>query len=744
MKFLRWLHIIVILTFLSACSGGASIFPTETALPQPIVTVINAPSADAALTAYFEALKVEDYNTMYALLSKVSQDAITLEDFAKRNRDALDNMSAGSFDYEVLSSLVSPYASEVAFRITYHTALVGDIQREMIARFALENNEWKLQWDDSLILPELAGGNTLRMDYSVPSRGNIYDRDGDVIAAQSDAHAFYVIPGNVTDESRDTLLSEVWRLCGISPEVLADEIFNTPAQFPIQLCEASSQESDRIRSIFPSGLGWDDYNSRYYFQQGAASNIVGYTQPIGVDEVEKYRRLGYAQDARVGKAGIELWAEDYLAGKRGGTLYVISPATGQIVTRVGESEPKPADSVYLTIDSNLQYYAEEAIKGFRGAVVVLERDTGRVLAMASSPDYDSNIFETNNPNGPDHLAELNQSLDQPFLNRAAQGQYPLGSVFKVITMAAGMESGLFTRESVFDCQYDWAVLSDAVRHDWTWQHCQDRLQRGLECNTSDSVPSGPLTLPEGLMRSCNPYFWQIGYTLFQNNRKNDIANMARNFGLGQPTGIEQITEASGQIVDPATEIDVVNQAIGQGEVQVTPLQVAVFMAALGNGGTLYRPQLVEKIEPVEGEPTNVFTPEVRGTLQIQPFRMEIIKEAMINVVRDPRGTANFRLRGLSIPVAGKTGTAESGSGLPHAWFAGYTMAGESSGKPDIAIAVILENQGEGSDWAAPVFQRIVETYYFGSPRTIYWFESNFGVTETPTPLGGIPTETPKP
>ena len=744
MKFLRWLHIIVIFTFLTACSGGVSIFPTETALPQPIVTVINAPSADAALTAYLEAFKVDDYNTMYALLSKVSQDAITLEDFAKRNRDALDNMSAGSFDHEVLSSLVTPYASEVAFRITYHTALVGDIQREMIARFALENNEWKLQWDDSLILPELAGGYTLRMDYSVPSRGNIYDRDGDVIAAQSDAHAFYIIPGNVTDESRETLLSEVWRLCGISPEVLAEEIFNTPAQFPIQLCEASSQESERIRSIFPSGLGWDDYNSRYYFQQGAASNIVGYTQPISVDDVEKYRRLGYAQDARVGKDGIELWAENYLAGKRGGTLYVIDPATGQPVTRVGESEPKPADSVYLTIDSNLQYYAEEAIKGFRGAVVVLERDTGRVLAMASSPDYDSNIFETNNPNGPDHIAELFQRTDDPLLNRAAQGQYPLGSVFKVITMAAGMESGLYTPETTLDCQYDWTKLNDQVRHDWTWDHCQRRLQAGNECNTPDSVPSGVLKLPEGLMRSCNPFFWDIGLTLFNNNRQNDIANMARAFGLGQPTGIEQITEASGQIVDPATPIDMVNQAIGQGEVQVTPLQVAVFMAALGNGGTLYRPQLVEKIEPIEGEPINVFTPEVRGTLPIQPFRMEIIKEAMINVVRDPRGTANFRLRGLSIPVAGKTGTAESGSGDPHAWFAGYTMAGESSGLPDIAIAVILENQGEGSDWAAPVFQRIVETYYFGSPRTIYWFESNFGVTETPTPFGGIPTETPEP
>jgi penicillin-binding protein 2 len=248
------------------------------------------------------------------------------------------------------------------------------------------------------------------------------------------------------------------------------------------------------------------------------------------------------------------------------------------------------------------------------------------------------------------------------------------------------------------------------------------------------------------MRSCNPFFWQIGLTLYQQNRANDIANMARAFGLGSATGIEQIAEESGRIVDPPTDIDVVNQAIGQGEVQVTPLQVARFIAAFGNGGTLYRPQLVERIEPVEGgDPVLVFQPEAMSTLPIQPFRMEIIRQAMINVVANPDGTANFRLRGLSIPVAGKTGTAESGSGDPHAWFAGYTMAGDSSGKPDIAIAVILENQGEGSDWAAPIFQRIVETYYYGNPLSKLWFEETIlGPTNTPTPLGGIPTETPEP
>jgi penicillin-binding protein 2 len=750
MKFLRWLNIVILLTFLSACSpGGGGIalpgFSTETPLPQPIVTVNSAPSADAAMAVYLDAFKAEDYNKMYSLLSKAAQDSITLEDFARKNRDALNTMSASSFDYEVLSSLVNPYSSEVSYHVNYHTALVGDLQRDIVARLSLENNEWKLNWEDGLILPEMTGGNLLSMDYSVPSRGNIYDKNGDVLAAQSDAYAFSIIPGNVTENSLSTLLSEVQALCGNSPEELAAEIASTPAQYPIPLCVASADESERIRNINPNGLESAPFNSRYYFEQGVGSNFVGYTLAISPERLDEYRRLGYRGDERVGADGIEAWAEDYLAGQHGGTLYVVNPTTGAIVTKVGESAPKAADSVTLTIDRNLQRNAQEAIKGFTGAVVVMERDTGKVLAMASSPGFDSNMFSPENPNAGAQYAALNESFSSPLLNRATMGQYPLGSVFKIITMAAGMESGLYEAASTFDCQYDWTKLSDQIRHDWTWSHCQDRLASGRECNTSDSLPSGLLTLQEGLMRSCNPFFWDIGYTLYQNNRPTDIANMARAFGLGSKTGIDQIPEEAGNIEDPTDPIQVVNQAIGQGTVQVTPLQVARFIAAIGNGGTLYRPQLVEKIEPVDGSAAEmIFKPEAQGTLPIQPFRLELIQDAMRSVVADPRGTANFRLRGLSIPVAGKTGTAESGSGKPHGWFAGYTMASEATGVPDIAIAVILENQGEGSDWAAPVFKRIVESYYYGSPRSLYWFESSFGVTETPTPFGGIPTETPKP
>lgn len=724
--------------------------PTGTALPQPLVTIDSAPDASAALSAYLDAYKADDYNAMYAMLSKVTTDALPLDQFAKRNRDALNEMSAGSFDYVINSALVNPLSAEVAYNVTYHTVLAGDIQRDMIARFTLEDGGWKLQWDDSNILPELAGGNVLKMDYKIPSRGEIYDHNGDPFAAQSEVYAFYVIPGNVTDESIGTLVARVWALCGISPEVLTQDILNTPDQFAIPLCEASADESAIIRASSPSGLQWEQYTSRYYFEQGTASNVVGYTTFISADDLDTYKRLGYQGSERVGNAGIERSMEDYLAGKHGGTLYVVNPSNGQIVTKVGESEPQPSESVNLTLDRNLQYYAEKAIEGFRGAVVVMEVDTGRVLAMASSPDYDSNIFETNNPNSSERIAELFQRVDDPLLNRASQGQYPLGSVFKIITMAAGMESGLYIPESTFDCQYDWTKLPDTIRHDWTWQHCEDRVASGRECNTPDSLPSGLLTLSQGLMRSCNPFFYDIGYTLYQNNRQTDIANMARAFGLGSPTGIGQITEAAGNISDPQTAIDVVNQAIGQGDMQVTPLQVARFIAALGNGGTLYRPQLVESIQPIEGAPTLVFKPEATGVLPVTPERLQLIREAMISVVEDTLGTAHFRLRGIQVPVAGKTGTAESGSGRPHAWFAGYTLCEEAvdqfpvcKDKPDIAIAIILENQGEGSDWAAPVFKRIIETYYFGSPRTIYWFESNFGVTETPTPFGGIPTETPE-
>lgn len=747
MKQLRWINLAMILVLLSACGGSGDgpgllgFLATATPLATAPVTIISAPDAQEPIRSYLEAFMVEDYATMYDFLTQASQDSISLEDFETQHVNALNTMSAANYEYEILSArAINPYSAEVAFRIVYQTALMGDISRDFVSVLTLEEGKWKLQWDSGLILPELAGGNRLVMDYQIPARGDIYDRNGDAIVNQSSAYALGIIPEQLGEEFQGTLVRELARICIMDPQEIFDLIDAAAPSWYIPLCEATEEEANRALSL---GAIFTPFESRFY-RSKLASQTIGYILPIDPDQFTEYVRNGYRGDERVGQVGIEKWAEDYLAGQHGGSLYIVDPNTGQITTRLGSVPSQPAQSVFLTIDSTLQRAAQQALIGYRGAVVVVERDTGRVLAMASSPGFDANLFETTNFNN-SLLGNMLSDPTQPLVNRATQGQYPLGSVFKVITFSAGLESGLFLPESTYDCQYEWTGLNDQIRYDWTWEHCQDRIQEGLSCDTDDSTPSGPLTYSEGLMRSCNPYFWQIGLDLFNFDRGADIANMARAFGMGVPTGIEQVAEASGQINDPPGPVEAVNISIGQGDVQVTPLQVAMMIAAIGNGGTLYRPQLIEKIQPIEGDPTLVFKPEARGTLPLRSDNLELLQEALITVITNPRGTAHFRLRGLDIPIAGKTGTAESGSGEPHAWFAGYTYANEADTTiPNIAIAVILENAGEGSDFAAPVFRRMVDVYYTGGPRALLPWEANYGIRKTPTPLGGIPTRTERP
>ncbi len=734
--------LIAALILISCAPGsGSGTEPPPPTLPGPSISVTDAPDARAAVGSFLDAWAADDYAGMYAMLTKTSRDAVSAEDFAKRYSEAMTTMALAGLDYEILSTLTNPYTAEAAFRVTYRTNLVGDLTREMVARLSLEDGEWRVQWEEALILPELKGGNRLAMDYKTPARGNIYARDGEAIAAQSDAVALGIVPGQIDNE--EGLLVELFKLTGIRPDTLRASYEFAAPDWYIPVGEVSADEFNRRYNYYASlgGLAFSYYTSRFYPNGGIAPQAVGYTLFISPEELAAYQRQGYSGSERVGASGIEKWGEPYLAGKHGGSLYVLDPS-GNIVTMLARSDPEPAQSITLTIDKDLQLQAQAAMGAFNGAIVVLERDTGRVLAMVSSPGFDPNLFDPNNRN----FGALNDN--DGLVNRAAQSTYPLGSVFKIITTSAAMDSGEFTPESTYDCQYEFTELLDRTLYDWTWDHCQKELQQDGECRTQ---PSGILTLPEGLMRSCNPWFWHIGLDLYTKNKTTEIANMARGFGLGQATGIQQVSESTGNIVDPTDGIQAVNQAIGQGDNTVTPLQVATFMAAVGNGGTLYRPQIVEKVEPVDGDPTLVFKPEARGVLPISQEILDVVRGAMREVVVNPRGTANFRLRGLAVPVYGKTGTAESGSGLPHAWFGGFTDCSGlgkdlpiCQGKSDLAVIVLVENQGEGSDYAAPIFKRIMEIYFYGQPQSLYWWESSIGVTQTPTPFGGIPTRTPRP
>ena len=403
-----------------------------------------------------------------------------------------------------------------------------------------------------------------------------------------------------------------------------------------------------------------------------------------------------------------------LTGRPSADLYVVTPEN-LLLTRLASSETVPSQSIYTTLDKDLQLWAQLSLQELTGAVVVLERDSGRVLAMASSPTFDPNYADPNNPNS--LWGSYFPDAEGRFFNRATQGQYPPGSIFKVITMSAAMETGEFSATDSLECGYYWEGPGGIELTDWT-------LEKGKPA-------SGNLTLIDGLMRSCNIWFYEIGWDLYNSGHQDAIAEMARGFGLGSPTGIDIFPEVSGQIINPDDQegaegwFNSVQMAIGQSNTLITPIQAAAYVAALGNGGTLYRPQMIERVENVAGDATFQFTPVVNGELPISDNTLLAVREGMLKVTANNRGTAYNTFVNRTISVWGKTGTAQNSGGDPHAWFIGFTDE-QIEGLPDIAVAVLVESIGDGSEFGAPIFRRMMEVYFYDQPLSQFPWENRIG------------------
>ena len=308
------------------------------------------------MRAFLDAWQKDDYASMYPMLAQASQGAISLDDFSKRYSAAMDSLTLKELSYEVFPSSYTPSSAQLGYRVTFKTRLVGDLIRDMTANLTMEGGQWKIVWNDGMVMPELKDGNYLSMDFSLPTRGIIYDRNNQALVAQTDVMALGVIPAQISPDGESALVGELSLLTGLYPgavTALYDEQRGTDWYVPIG--ESLLADVNHRYSLL-SGLGglvMTQYNSRFYYQGGIAPQTVGYVSPVPKEQLGLYIRNGYSPAARVGQTGIEKWGEQYLSGKTGGTLYVVGK-DGKVITSLGKSK-------IISLKSQIRKFADGTI-----------------------------------------------------------------------------------------------------------------------------------------------------------------------------------------------------------------------------------------------------------------------------------------------------------------------------------------------------------------------------------------------
>ena len=544
---------------------------------------------------------------------------------------------------------------------------------------------------------EISEGNRIRIEKDVAVRGKLLDRHGRMIVDNRPSYVVAAIPNEVNGHV-ELIASNLSSLLDIPAEQISSQIERSKYRRyePVKLRRNVPFESVcRIEEASHnySGIVLQLNQSRDYPPNGSAAHLIGYLSGVTESELDRLRRKGFHSGSLIGRKGIEKAYDDILRGKDGARYSEVS-AEGKIVGPLKEREPIraiPGYDVKLTIDYDLQLYGESLFGDtLTGAVVAIEPSTGDVLAFISQPSFDANLFT-----GPLSRADWeNLSTDKrhPLLNRCIQATYPPASAFKLVVAGAALESGRISAETRF------LPCTGGYRFG----------NRVFRCHKLSG--HGALTLVDAIAASCDVYFYQLGRELGLKR----LAEYSRACGFGKPTGIDLADEASGLIPD-AGYYDrrfgqgkwppslILNLAIGQGELLVTPLQMAVFYAALANGGRIMRPHALYSLITPQGEIRR--DPEELGRLPFSPAVLAILDSALISVVHGSHGTA-WRARVDGILVAGKTGTAQNPHGNEHASFCAFAPARE----PRIAVACIVENAGHGGAVAAPIVAKMIQRY----------------------------------
>ena len=718
------LFYLALLLTLAGCSSGAE----QSTLPLPTVAVqptagTDLESAGQVARLYLDAWMAGDLHAMHSLLTFRNRELTPKDEFLALYRHAHNKLTLEALEYTPRNLTGEGRVLVFQYDMTFHTRVLGsftDAKRLLHLVIDQKAGGWRIAWSLADIFAEMGDGARLVFEAQIPSRANIYDRNGEVLADQNGRVVRVLVDnGRIPDRAG----------CF---EILADTLNSTPEDitdlFDVRsgadwIVDAGIMELDEFikhndRIKLSCGAEFRQQPTRRYVQGTLMPHVIGYVGYPDADQIAGLEAIGFNAETIIGKGGVEASMNDTIGGRPGGRLSLVG-SDGRRLRVLSEVRSQIPESLWLTIDADLQEavarvltlayenspWAEDS-KG--AAVVVMDVNNGEILAMYSHPTYDNNVLNpfpsTGREKALEGLEAIIEDESKPLLNRTAQGGYPTGSIMKGLTAIAALESGVYDESTRYNCTGTWAHGTD-VRYDW--------LRSG----------HGIMSVQTGITNSCNPFFYQAGVRL--NDRDPWLLpSFARLLGLGQLTGIDTIPEVTGNVPTPDnitqftglpwSYAHAVNLSIGQGEVQASPLQMLRLYAALANGGYLLRPQLVRE-RGILDQRTRVAERDVMLDAQFDPANLAIIRKGMCDVIHSYTGTAAHQFYAsplLDIGVCGKTGTAQvPGEDVqPHSWFIAYAPAKD----PQIAVVTMVENAGEGSAVAAPLTRDILEYYYFGS------------------------------
>ena len=631
------------------------------------------------VTEYFSLVNDKNYDELY---SKVASMNMSKDDFVTRNKNIYEGIDCANIEINIKNVEKADKGYNITYNEKFFTS-AGEVEFDNTANVVKENKELKLKWDSHIIFPQLSDDEKVRVSTIKAKRGSILDRNDIALAEDGYVSSVGIVPGKL-GENKDENISKISELTGVSVDYI-NELLNASyvkddTFVAVKKIVDSNQElKDELLTI--PGVMINKEDGRVYSLGKEASHLIGYVQPISSEELKENEGKGYTTNSLIGKTGLELAYEDTLRGIDGTDIYIVDENENRVST-IAKQDKKDGKDVKLTIDSNMQKQVYDQMQNDKGLFVIMEPKTGELLALVSTPSYDSNDFVVGLTT--DKWNELNNDENRPLFNRFTQKYCP-GSTFKPITGAIGLTTGKINESE------DLGYRGTSWQKDSSW---------GNYHITTLTDYSGPKNLLNAIMYSDNIYFAQTALKIGAESFASSLDKIGFNQSIDFPLTLSKSQYANDNGTKIEGETKLADSGYGQGSILVNPIHMASIYSAFANDGNMVKPR-IEYDESKNGEILigNAFSKEAS----------DIIENDLIQVVE--KGTAtDMKIDGITI--AGKTGTAELKTSQEDTesgtlgWFNCYTINRQGG---DLLIVSMVENVQDNTDGGSHYLIKKIKT-----------------------------------